>query len=66
MKRRYMEASFLVDPAHITHTLDQCAGLRISNNFCSHKLYVTVDRNNKSDFVHKHDISCQSDVLVAV
>ena len=27
MKRRYIEPSLLVDPAHIHHTLDQCAGL---------------------------------------
>ena len=66
MKRRYTEPSFLVDPAHIRHTLDQCSGICVSDDFCVSDMYVSGDCNKKYDLVQKHYVSCQSDILVAV
>ena len=66
MKRIYMETYFLVDPAHIHHTLDQCYGLCVNCDICGSKLYVPINCNKVFDLVHKHDVICQSDVLVAV
>ena len=66
MKCRYMEPYFIVDPDHIHHTLDQRVGICVSCDFCGSKMYVPGDRNEKSDLFHKHDVSCQSDVLIAV
>ena len=61
-----MEPSFLVHPSHIHQTMDQCAVLCVRDNFYGYKLYVPEYRNKKSDIIHKHDVSFQSDILVAV
>ena len=61
-----MEPSFIVDPAHIHHTLNQCDGIFVSYDLCGSKLHMPRDRNKISDIVHKHNIRCQSDVIVAV
>ena len=41
LKHKYVEPSFLVEPYHIHHTMDQCAGLWVSDDFWGSKLYLS-------------------------
>ena len=50
MNLRYTEPCFLVDHFQIQHTLDQCDGLCVSDDFCGYKLYEPVDLNKNPIF----------------